>query len=68
MKTFAFTRVLSILAANSVFTRCPNAKVVLSSYSQGGQLVHNAMKKLASATEAKLAAVDKPFLSSSPLF
>lgn len=30
-------------------TQCPNTKIVLSGYSQGGQLVHNAANLLASS-------------------
>ncbi|KAK3356820.1 cutinase, partial [Lasiosphaeria hispida] len=36
--------------------KCPNTKVVMSGYSQGGQLVHNAAKLLPAATTAKIAA------------
>ncbi|KAL0932123.1 carbohydrate esterase family 5 protein [Colletotrichum truncatum] len=38
-------------------TRCPNTKIVLSGYSQGGQLVHNAAKKLTTALTNKISAV-----------
>jgi predicted esterase len=31
-------------------TKCPNTKVVISGYSQGGQLVHNAAKMLNATT------------------
>lgn len=43
---------LSIKQAN---TQCPSTKIVISGYSQGGQLVHNAAKKL----ESNQAAVDQ---------
>jgi len=33
-------------------TKCPNTKVVISGYSQGGQLVHNAAKMLNATTAA----------------
>ncbi|KAK8862062.1 hypothetical protein PGQ11_008297 [Apiospora arundinis] len=35
--------------------KCPNTKVVMSGYSQGGQLVHNAAKQLPAATASKVA-------------
>ena len=35
-------------------TQCPNTKVVISGYSQGGQLVHNAAKQLTAAQSAKV--------------
>ncbi|OBT39138.1 hypothetical protein VE00_09691 [Pseudogymnoascus sp. WSF 3629] len=38
------------------FTQCPNTKVVISGYSQGGQLVHNAAKQLSADNSAKIAA------------
>jgi cutinase len=36
---------------------CPNSKVVMSGYSQGGQLVHNAAILLPAATIAKVNSV-----------
>ena len=36
-------------------TKCPNTKVIMSGYSQGGQLVHNAAKQLPAATASKVA-------------
>jgi poly(3-hydroxyalkanoate) synthetase len=36
---------------------CPNTKVVMSGYSQGGQLVHNAAKLLPASTMAKVSSV-----------
>ncbi|KAH6712380.1 cutinase [Leptodontidium sp. MPI-SDFR-AT-0119] len=36
---------------------CPNAKIVMSGYSQGGQLIHNAAAMLPSATMAKISSV-----------
>ncbi|MCJ1448480.1 MAG: hypothetical protein MMC23_008997 [Stictis urceolatum] len=38
-------------------TQCPNTKIVMSGYSQGGQLVHNAAKQLSAATSAKVNSV-----------
>ncbi|KIK61338.1 carbohydrate esterase family 5 protein, partial [Collybiopsis luxurians FD-317 M1] len=40
-------------AANS----CPNAKIVSSGYSQGGQLVHNSAKLISSSVAARINAV-----------
>ncbi|KFY32613.1 hypothetical protein V493_00035 [Pseudogymnoascus sp. VKM F-4281 (FW-2241)] len=37
--------------------QCPNTKLVLSGYSQGAQLVHNAAKKLSAATAAKITSI-----------
>ncbi|KAM0320124.1 hypothetical protein ACHAO8_000719 [Botrytis cinerea] len=42
---------------NYASTKCPSAKLVLSGYSQGAQLVHNAAKTLSAAVTAKIAAV-----------
>ncbi|KAF7906579.1 hypothetical protein EAF00_000858 [Botryotinia globosa] len=42
---------------NSASTKCPSAKLVLSGYSQGAQLVHKAAKTLSAAVTAKIAAV-----------
>ncbi|KAJ7599421.1 cutinase [Mycena floridula] len=39
-------------AANS----CPNAKIISSGYSQGGQLVHNSAKMLSAAVTARISA------------
>ncbi|KAH9224558.1 putative cutinase, partial [Leptodontidium sp. 2 PMI_412] len=36
----------------TAFTTCPNTKLVVSGYSQGGQLVHNALASLPAATAA----------------
>ncbi|KAK2017633.1 cutinase [Colletotrichum eremochloae] len=44
------------LVAQAV-TQCPNTKIVLSGYSQGGQLVHNAANKLTPAQLARISAV-----------
>jgi cutinase len=41
----------------SVVSQCPNTKVVMSGYSQGGQLVHNAAKLLPAATMARVSSV-----------
>lgn len=38
-------------------TTCPQTKVCISGYSQGGQLVHNAAKMLDAATSAKVNSV-----------
>jgi cutinase len=38
-------------------TQCANSSVIMSGYSQGGQLVHNAAKMLPAATTAKVAGV-----------
>ena len=35
-------------------SQCPNTKVVMSGYSQGGQLVHKAAKQLSAAVAAKV--------------
>ncbi|EFQ26957.1 cutinase [Colletotrichum graminicola] len=37
--------------------QCPDTKIVLSGYSQGGQLVHNAANKLTAAQIARISAV-----------
>ncbi|KAI7780484.1 cutinase [Diaporthe eres] len=42
--------------AQQALSKCPNTKVVLSGYSQGGQLVHNAAKLLPADTAQKIAA------------
>ncbi|WYZ42194.1 hypothetical protein EsH8_V_001089 [Colletotrichum jinshuiense] len=44
------------LVARAV-TQCPSTKIVLSGYSQGGQLVHNAASKLTAAQTARISAV-----------
>lgn len=36
---------------------CPNSKIVMSGYSQGGQLVHNAANILGAETMAKVSSV-----------
>ncbi|KAH8684524.1 cutinase-domain-containing protein [Tricladium varicosporioides] len=38
-------------------TQCPDTKVVMSGYSQGGQLVHKAAKQLSAAVAAKVSSV-----------
>lgn len=38
-------------------SQCPSAKVVMSGYSQGAQLVHNAAKLLPAATMSALSSV-----------
>jgi dienelactone hydrolase len=37
-------------------TQCPSSKVVMSGYSQGGQLVHNAAAQLPASVTANVAA------------
>ncbi|GKT88748.1 LOW QUALITY PROTEIN: carbohydrate esterase family 5 protein [Colletotrichum tofieldiae] len=44
------------LVARAV-TQCPSTKIVLSGYSQGGQLVHNAAAKLTTAQTNRISAV-----------
>ncbi|TQN64821.1 Cutinase, partial [Colletotrichum shisoi] len=44
------------LVARAV-TQCPSTKIVLSGYSQGGQLVHNAAAKLTAAQTNRISAV-----------
>lgn len=39
---------------STAVTNCPDSKVVMAGYSQGGQLVHNAAKMLPAATAAKV--------------
>jgi cutinase len=41
-------------------TNCPNTKVVISGYSQGGQLVHNAAKMLNASTAASVSSGKDP--------
>lgn len=38
------------------FTQCPSTKVVMSGYSQGAMLVHNAAKQLSSNITGKVTA------------
>ncbi|TVY81682.1 Cutinase [Lachnellula suecica] len=50
----------SILLANytaRAMTQCPSTKVVMSGYSQGGQLVHKAAKMLSASVAAKVSSV-----------
>ncbi|KAL2068590.1 hypothetical protein VTL71DRAFT_14927 [Oculimacula yallundae] len=42
---------------NSASTKCPNTKIVIGGYSQGGQILHNAAEKLTAAVTARIAAV-----------
>lgn len=42
---------------SDTLTSCPSSKIVMSGYSQGGQLVHNAAKLLPSSTMAKVSSV-----------
>ncbi|KAJ2896927.1 Cutinase [Zalerion maritima] len=39
------------------FTQCPSSKIVMSGYSQGGQLVHNAAALLPASTMAEVSSV-----------
>lgn len=41
---------------NKASTKCPDTNIVISGYSQGAQLVHNAAKKLTSAVTARIVA------------
>ncbi|KAJ0114202.1 cutinase [Diaporthe amygdali] len=41
--------------AQQAFSQCPNTKVILSGYSQGGQLVHNAAKLMPADIAGKIA-------------
>ncbi|KAF2706626.1 carbohydrate esterase family 5 protein [Pleomassaria siparia CBS 279.74] len=42
---------------STAVTQCPSTKIVLSGYSQGAQLVHNAALKITAANAAKITAV-----------
>jgi len=42
---------------NTAMTSCPNSQIVMSGYSQGGQLVHNAAALLPASTMAKVSSV-----------
>ncbi|KAF2686178.1 carbohydrate esterase family 5 protein [Lentithecium fluviatile CBS 122367] len=42
---------------NDVAARCPSTKIVLSGYSQGAQLVHNAAQRLSTSAAARINAV-----------
>ncbi|KAJ8069602.1 hypothetical protein OCU04_000040 [Sclerotinia nivalis] len=42
---------------NTAAAKCPSAKLVLSGYSQGAQVLHNAAKTLSTAVTARIAAV-----------
>lgn len=43
--------------ATDQFDKCPNSTLVLSGYSQGGQLVHNAAKLIPAEKSAKMKAL-----------
>jgi cutinase len=45
------------LTQSQTATRCPNTKIVLSGYSQGAQLVHNAAQRTSAANAQRVAAV-----------
>jgi poly(3-hydroxyalkanoate) synthetase len=42
---------------SQAITQCPHTKVVMSGYSQGGQLVHNAAKLLPASTMKAVSSV-----------
>ncbi|KAJ7114183.1 cutinase, partial [Mycena crocata] len=42
---------------NTAASKCPSTKIVISGYSQGAQLVHNAAERLTAAVTARIAAV-----------
>jgi cutinase len=50
------SRTLATLAQTAA-TKCPNTKIVLSGYSQGAQLVHNAATQLSTAVANRITAV-----------
>jgi cutinase len=52
----AGSRTMAQLAATAV-SRCPNTRIVLSGYSQGAQLVHNAANQLSNAVASRITAV-----------
>jgi len=41
---------------SQAISQCPDSKIVLGGYSQGGQLVHNAAKEITAAETAKISA------------
>ncbi|OHF03114.1 cutinase [Colletotrichum orchidophilum] len=47
--------------ANSWLTKCPQTKIVLTGYSQGGMVVHNAAKKLSGKAIAAAVTFGDPF-------
>ncbi|KXH53450.1 cutinase [Colletotrichum nymphaeae SA-01] len=47
--------------ANSWLSKCPQTKIVLTGYSQGGMVVHNAAKKLAGKAVAAAVTFGDPF-------
>ncbi|CRK42126.1 hypothetical protein BN1723_005285, partial [Verticillium longisporum] len=52
----AGSRTMAQLTARAV-TQCPNTKIVLSGYSQGAQVVHNAAGQLTAAQTNRVTAV-----------
>ncbi|KAI9167888.1 Cutinase [Paramyrothecium foliicola] len=52
----AGSRTMASLAQRAV-TQCPNTKIVLSGYSQGAQLVHNAATQISAAVANRITAV-----------
>ncbi|KAH7305542.1 cutinase [Stachybotrys elegans] len=52
----AGSRTMAQLAERAV-TQCPNTRIVLSGYSQGAQLVHNAANQLSAAVANRITAV-----------
>lgn len=47
------TRTNAFLYCDQASTQCPSTKIVMSGYSQGGQLVHSAADKLVDSAAAK---------------
>jgi cutinase len=41
---------------NTAASKCSSTKIVISGYSQGAQLVHNAAERLTAAVSARIAA------------
>lgn len=52
-----------ILCTRQAVTQCPNTKVVLSGYSQGAQLVHNAATQISSAVANRVTAGKSSFIT-----
>jgi cutinase len=60
--TISATLLLTFLSkraqmVQSTLAQCPSTKIVMSGYSQGGQIVHNAAKLLPASTMAKVSSV-----------
>jgi type IV secretory pathway VirJ component len=43
--------------ASDVLAKCPDTKLIMSGYSQGCQIVHNAVEQLPAATASKISSV-----------